>query len=87
MVGEAESLDMIRGGFVPGRTLSSLFDDGGGCVLTLFVVWPGASEYLYLQAVVEWGQIFLSQKGSLQEHHTDDYSLGLLPSLSVLPPQ
>ena len=44
----ALSLDVIRGDYVPGRTLGSLLGDGWGSVPALFIVSPG-----------EWGLIFL----------------------------
>ena len=37
-------LDVIKGGYVPKRTLGRLFADGQGSVPTLFVVWSGASQ-------------------------------------------
>ena len=40
LVDEALSLGVMRSGFVPGRTLGSLFADVWSCVPTLFVVWP-----------------------------------------------
>jgi len=40
----ALSLDEIRGGFVLGGSLGSLFTDGWGCDPTWVVVWPGASQ-------------------------------------------
>ena len=43
-VGGALSLGVIRGSNVPKRTLGSLFADGWGCVPTLFVGYPGASQ-------------------------------------------
>ena len=36
------SLGVIRGGCVSKRTLGGLFAERWGCVLTLFIVWPGA---------------------------------------------
>ena len=44
LVDGALSLGEIRGGFVPGGSLGSLFSDGQGCNPTWIVVWPGASE-------------------------------------------
>ena len=44
IVGEALSLDVIGGSWVPRKTLGSLFADEWDCVPTLFVVWPGASQ-------------------------------------------
>ena len=43
-VGGALSLGEIRGGYVPGGSLGSLFTDGQGYDPTWIVVWPGASK-------------------------------------------
>ena len=43
-MGRVLSLGVIRGSCVSKRTLGSLFADGWGCVPTLFVVQPGASQ-------------------------------------------
>ena len=44
LLGRALPLDVNRGRCVLGRTLGSLFADGWGCVPTLFIVSPGASQ-------------------------------------------
>ena len=44
LVGGALSLREIRGGCVPGVSLSSLFTDGWGYDPTCIVVWPRASQ-------------------------------------------
>ena len=42
LVGGALSLGEIKGSFMPGGSLGSLFTDGWGCDLTWSIVWPGA---------------------------------------------
>ena len=45
LVGGALSLDEIRCGCVPGRTLGSLFTNGWGYDPSWIVVWAGASQH------------------------------------------
>ena len=59
------------GGYVPGRTLGSLFADGWGYVLTLCFVWPGAPQPWWV------GPAF-SRVMASRGTHVDNYSLGLL---------
>ena len=59
LVGRALSLDEIRGGCVPGGSLSSLFTNGWGCDPTWIIVWPG------LLLADGWGQTRFSQNGHL----------------------
>ena len=44
LVGGALSLGEIRGGWVPGLSLGSLFIEGQGCDPTWIIAWPGASQ-------------------------------------------
>ena len=44
LVGGALSLGVIRGRYVPRRTLGTLFADKWSCVPILFVVWFGVSQ-------------------------------------------
>ena len=44
LLGGALSLGEIRGGFVPGGSLGSLFTDGWVCGPPWIVVCPGASQ-------------------------------------------
>ena len=60
LVGRTVSSGMFRGGWGLRKTLGSLSDDGWGCVLTLFVVWPETYQHWSLQAV-GWGQVLVSQ--------------------------
>ena len=45
LVSGALSLGEIRGSFVPGGPLSSLFTDVWGCDPTWIVAWPEASQH------------------------------------------
>ena len=60
-----------------GRNLGSLFGDRWDCVLTLFVVWPVASEHSCLLAFILFYKMAASRGAD-----TDDYSLGPLPPVS-----
>ena len=67
LVGGALSLGEIRGGCVPGVHLGSLFAGGRGCLPTLIIVWPEASQPCWV------GPDF-SHLASSRGAHADDYS-------------
>ena len=51
LVGRAVSGGVFRGGCELSMTLGSLSADRWGCVPTLLIVWPEASQHWSLQAV------------------------------------
>ena len=77
LLGGTESMNLIRGVCVPGRTLGSLSSDGWGSVPTLFIVCPGASQHW-------WVGLYFSKVMASRVAHIDDYSLGLLPPVFSL---
>lgn len=65
------SLGVSRSRCVPGRTLGSLFADGWGCVPTLFIVQPRASQQWWVGP--DFSKIAVSRVA-----HASEYSLGPL---------
>ena len=56
LMARAMSRGVFRGSCGLRMTLGTLSADGWGCVPTLLVVWPEASQHWSLQAV-GWGQV------------------------------
>ena len=80
LVGEALSLDGIRGSCVPGGSLGSLFTEGWGRDPTWVVVCPGASQQL---TDVWWGQIFPKwppRRRALLLNIPESFAFNVLPS-------
>ena len=60
VVSRALSSSVFRSSCGLRKTLSSLSADGWGCVPTLLVVWPAASQHWSLRAL-GWDQVFASK--------------------------